>query len=381
MIGHRCTRIWQAEAREDGRLEPSDLASFERHAATCTDCSHEIEALRKLIRQMSSLPEPSTTELERRRTRSELLRKANEQLTTPKSAPKQRRSFATASVFAMAIVCSAIFFLRNRDESPPTFDVKEFGPTNWSVVTNESTSRVSLQSGMAAFQVDHVQNGARFVVQMPDGTIEVRGTYFVVDVQEGQTRKVEVLEGAILLRLPKFEGLLRAGERWPGPTTNTAPNEVFAVPSAIPSAMMNVPNEDSAQTEREKTPQTTPSATSTTTAKPNASVISSPASLEKPASSAADGPATPPENAAGPRFAAAMNAFSAGDYGRADGLFAEFIRDFPRDGRAEDAMFLRARARARRGDNAGAATIAREYLRAFPRGLRRPEAERIAGEP
>lgn len=28
----------------------------------------------------------------------------------------------------------------------------------------------------------------------------------------------------------------------------------------------------------------------------------------------------------------------------------------------------------------GAATIAREYLKAFPRGFRRPEAERLAGE-
>jgi len=74
-----------------------------------------------------------------------------------------------------------------------------------------------------------------------------------------------------------------------------------------------------------------------------------------------------------------MLAFKAGDDSRADGLFAAFIRDFPRDGRAEDATFLRAQARARRGDKAGAAALAREYLRAFPHGLRRPEAEQLAG--
>ena len=75
-----------------------------------------------------------------------------------------------------------------------------------------------------------------------------------------------------------------------------------------------------------------------------------------------------------------MSAFTGGDEARADQLFANFIRDFPRDGRAEDAMFLRAKSRARRGDSAGAAAIARDYLKIYPRGFRRPEAERLAGE-
>jgi TolA-binding protein len=87
--------------------------------------------------------------------------------------------------------------------------------------------------------------------------------------------------------------------------------------------------------------------------------------------------AAPPT--AGARFAEAMGAFSAGQHARADALFAAFVRDFPRDGRAEDATFLRIEVRARRGDAAGARAAARDYLRAYPRGLRRPEAERIAG--
>lgn len=95
-----------------------------------------------------------------------------------------------------------------------------------------------------------------------------------------------------------------------------------------------------------------------------------------PSGSSARGPAL-----AGERFARAMSAFSAGDYGEADRAFVAFVRDFPADSRAEDAMFLVADARARRGDSNGARIAARAYLQRFPSGLRAPAAERLAADP
>jgi len=93
-------------------------------------------------------------------------------------------------------------------------------------------------------------------------------------------------------------------------------------------------------------------------------------------------PPSPPPAAAEPvasqRFADAMAALARGDHGRADALLAAFVADFPDDARAEDAAFARAVARARSGDRAGAAVLARDYLRRFPEGLRRREAERLA---
>lgn len=83
---------------------------------------------------------------------------------------------------------------------------------------------------------------------------------------------------------------------------------------------------------------------------------------------------------AGARFAEAMGAYLAGDFTRADALFEAFASAYPRDARAEDALFLRAEARSRRGDEAGARAAARAYLKRFPGGLRRPEAERLAAE-
>jgi len=65
------------------------------------------------------------------------------------------------------------------------------------------------------------------------------------------------------------------------------------------------------------------------------------------------------------------------DYGWAEGAFLGFERRHPVDARCEDATFLRAVARARRGDAAGASTIAREYLERYPSGLRLHEARRL----
>jgi outer membrane protein assembly factor BamD (BamD/ComL family) len=72
-----------------------------------------------------------------------------------------------------------------------------------------------------------------------------------------------------------------------------------------------------------------------------------------------------------------MAAFGAGDYGRAEALFRAFERENPGDARVEDTTFLRAVARNRRGDEAGARAAARDYLRRYPAGFRRLEAERL----
>lgn len=89
---------------------------------------------------------------------------------------------------------------------------------------------------------------------------------------------------------------------------------------------------------------------------------------------------SPDAPTAGARFAEAMAAYLAHDDARADTLFGSFADDFPSDSRVEDALFLRAETRSRRGDEAGTRAAARAYLKRFPAGLRRPEAERLAAE-
>ena len=73
-----------------------------------------------------------------------------------------------------------------------------------------------------------------------------------------------------------------------------------------------------------------------------------------------------------------MRAYLAGDFATAEARFDAFCIDYAEDPRAEDAAFLRADARAKHGDFQGARAAARSYLKRYPNGLRRPEAERLA---
>jgi hypothetical protein len=57
-----------------------------------------------------------------------------------------------------------------------------------------------------------------------------------------------------------------------------------------------------------------------------------------------------------------------------------FLEQSPGDARMEDAWFMKTVARSRTGDTDGAAQLARAYLIQFPNGLRRLEAEKIAGK-
>jgi TolA-binding protein len=345
-----CARGWQVEAMLDGRLEGQEGRSFERHLGACSTCAAELAAQRALVEAMSALPGASRSELEHRRARLALLGAADGRLVGGARAPRARWSYwaGVPAALAGAALVAALVLGKSADAplsaAAPAYEVRDVGAAVWTEETQGDRTTVALRDGKASFHVEHLEGSARFVVALPDGELEVRGTRFVVDVRGAQTRAVVVEEGVVALSVAGFSGLLGAGERWPV-------EEV--APAVEPSALAG---------------------------EPVASSTPLPVAPERAPASAAPSARTPPSPRAGPRFAEAMAAYSSGDYGRADGLFAAFVRDFPRDGRSEDATFLRADARARRGDAAGAAAAAREYLRAYPRGLRRPEAGRLAGE-
>ncbi len=346
-----CSRVWQVEAARDARLGPVEQASFARHLPGCQDCTTEQAALNRLDETMASLPEPRRTELEHRRERQVLLGAADATLAgraTSRHLPWLQVSVATAG---LALAAGIVFHLATRramdarTSASPRFEIADVGAARWSEETVGETRRVSLQSGTASFHVEHLQRAERFLVTLPDGQVEVRGTRFVVQLENGHTHGVTVSEGVVALDVPGFSGLIHAGERWPAESP-VGSSSALAGASADAPALI-------------------PSAREASSAVP-VFVASAAASAAAPT--------------AGTRFAEAMAAYSSGNFGRADQLFEAFVRDFPRDGRGEDATYLRADARSRRGDSAGAAMIAKQYLRAYPRGLRRAEAERLAGK-
>lgn len=391
----QCERTWQAEALEDGRLDEVDRASFERHAAGCEACSRELaglRALRALSQKILAVEPPPPDELSRRRLRGEILRRANEQAATR----PPRRAWALVA----AAACAAGLAFAWPRKAPSHFEVVDVTRAVWHTETVGATSRVSLDAGTALFQVQKLRPEARFLVRLPDGEIEVRGTRFVVNVEDGRTRSVVVTEGTVALRLDGTERILHAGDRWPSgalaPASAALPGPSAPAPSWATSASASVSIPLPSAPDASVLPAASlPAPPATSLPAPSVAALSPspepPAPHDRPVppaprASASQAPAVAPSASApipsaSARFAEAMTAFSAGDYGRADELLAAFIRDFPRDGRAEDASFLRIESHARRGDRAGAAALARQYMQRFPRGLRRPEVERFIGGP
>jgi hypothetical protein len=357
MSARRCPRVWQAQAVEDQRLDGSDRASFQRHAATCADCAREVAALGELRLALHQLGPAPPTALELRRLRATLLQSAHERRRQPTG-----RVWAAlaAALGALALVAWAVLApLRNTHGARVAGPVFEIRSVDHAIVTSQSehgVARASLTSGAAAFHVQRLTPAERFFLTLPDGEIEVRGTRFVVTVRGGHTDRVEVSEGLVMLKLRgDADRFLGAGQEWERPISPP-------------------PAESLASTEAVSAPQA-PS--------PGGPAVRAPRPASAPASAIAPRlppPLSPRRRLADERFAAAMSALGAGHDERADVLFESFVRDFADDGRAEDASFLSAVACSRAGDAHRAAVLARDYLRTYRQGLRRREAEILAQE-
>lgn len=375
-----CSRAWQAEAAYDGRLSRADTESFQRHATTCDRCTREIRALETLHSVGQRVPILTSTPLEQRRLRQSVLRAANELALQP--ARPRSRLLALGAV-AAALVLLVVWLSARRDSSPelaaqaPTFKIDTSKGATWSSLSRQATARLLLKSGWFEISVDKLTAGQRFILELPDGELEVKGTRFLVEVEGMKTERVRVHEGRVALRLRgKPSLLLKAGDAWPPIAAGRVEPPPAAAPAPQASAGEVGATSAPASTEARAAPArvaqgptTLPVAPAGSTPPPSPSEPGAPSEPSAPSE-----PVTPP---AGDAFAQAMSAFSAGDFGKAERLFIAFERAHPADGRVEDATYLRAVARARRGDAAAARAIARDYLRRYPTGLRRAEAERL----
>jgi len=363
-----CTRAPQAEALEDGRLSGAERASFERHAASCAECASELRASVRLRQVAERLPASTPTPLEHRRQRQALLLRASELCQRAPVQPR-RRAFA-AFVLAGALVAAmcigfALRAPRSGSEASaalaaPTYRLDASPGASWQTIEEGAALRLRLGSGSFMLEVDKLTALQRFVLELPDGELEVIGTHFGVRVEPEGTRRVEVTEGRVALRLRDALPIsLGAGESWTAEReaarAAAPPSVPAAEPPSTPAPAAAAPSERSLARARQ-------------TALPETK-----RALEPPSGEQAATAGTHNDD-----FARAMAAFSAGDYGQAERLFQDFERRHAEDARQEDSTFLRAVARARRGDAAGARATARQYLERYPNGLRAPEAERLA---
>jgi hypothetical protein len=329
-----CSRLWEAEALEDGRLAGADRASFERHATSCAECRRELADLASLRARIALVSAPSSTALERQRLRSQILVRANEAVARPRSRTIRLSVAAVISLAALGTIVGRAVSHREQapDPSavapvPPRFDAQSSVDARWLPHTSGAATRVDLSYGSVSFRVPHLEPTQKFSVALPDGELEVRGSAFTIVADGERTVAVNVTEGVVALRIRgRPEVLLNAGDLWPEPTVVGGAASVAMAPAPPPTHSSH----------------------------------------------------SAPRPSPGALFDDAFASFEHGDYRAADRKLERFVHEHPTEPRAEDAAYLRAVARFRLGDRQGAAVLARAYLDAYPAGLRRLEAQRLA---
>jgi hypothetical protein len=367
-----CPRLWEAEAVEDGRLDGAGRASFERHASACAECALEVELLGKL-RTVERLPFVPRSTMSRRRRRAHLLRRANEQILGSTRRMWRGRTGAIAIALVAAGVVLALWrgwqrpLHSTRPEDAPLFEITSVNEARWKVVHEGPNAEVALSFGAVLVHVEKLGLERRFVMTLPDGEVEVRGTRFSVEADERHTKRVAVSEGLVALRVANdIERTLYAGESWTAPEPTTASGAAAVdVPSA-PAAVAAEHRDGEKRTPVARAGKRKISGTDSRKA---------PSRAIAPVDTAAAGVAD--DGGAGALFADAVRAFESGSYAKADDLFRRFEKQFSSDPRAEDASFLRIVCALRRGDRGAAESHAHEYLGAYPEGLRRQDVERL----
>ncbi|HEX3696320.1 MAG TPA: FecR domain-containing protein [Polyangia bacterium] len=344
----RCPRLFEVEATRDGRLAGAELASFARHMTTCAECAREVralEALAEAIRKGSG-ERPGSNDLRAWRERTRLLAAFDGTLLVPETRLRARRLLFPAA-FA-AVVAGLLVTSRIRVEPQSlqvvSADISPEAQTAWTERTEGDCKKIFLSRGALRIHVDHSAGQGRLLVALPDGELEDRGTTFTVSAEDGRTTRVAVEEGSVALRLRDRPAMtIRAGEAWIR-DTHVASAESSSALTASPD------------------PPHHPSARRRAAARSTLPSVSGTSAMEDPAGD----------------FRVAMSLLDAGANRRAAEGFARFVKNHPRDPRAEDAAYLLVIAFQRGGSADDARRAAQDYVERYPAGFRRTEVEKLS---
>ncbi len=348
-----CEQTSAVEALQDGRLAAGQAEAMRVHLAGCAECTAELRRLDDLkvaLRGLTETDAPAARVLAGRRRLLEAAAGAGE----------RRRLVRGASVALAAAAAIVLFGIGSwRGKTPalpaaaPGFEVSvtPLAGARWSRVSATALETLSLDDGGLGVTVRRHDARHRLLVELPDGELEDVGTVFSVRVAAGRTEEVTVREGVVALRLRgRAEQRLAAGESYhASEPAGVASGSVAPAPSgAAASSDVVTPVEHSAAGGR----------------------------ASRTSTRAGDEPATCPEASL---FQDGVQAFRRGDYASAAGTLDRFAAACPHTGHAEDAAYLRMVALARAGRPDEARVQALAYLKRFPNGFRRKEAERLAG--
>jgi hypothetical protein len=352
VIPPRCDRVWEAEAYHEGRLGPKDAESFERHCRTCLLCSEELASNARLRDLARALPDVQPGQLAFKRLRARILRDVT--TAVPARSPSSWRRVALAASMGIALAAiAAVVALRASSRTGPQAPavtvaaalpavmagaVAASEGAVWTQAREGKMERVELVAGTLRVHVRPQGPGERFLVRLPDGEVEVRGTTFEVTVRDGATDHVRVDEGTVVLRLRGSpDRSLGPGTIWSTSETS-APGSRAALAAASASAAPTAASAASAAIPRRR----------------SANMMAG--------------------DEGAPLYVEAMRSFREGRYDGAAAAFHAFVLTYPKANEAEDASFLEALSLARAGRADAAALAAARHLESFPRSFRRKEA-------
>ncbi len=382
-----CDRLWQVDAVEAGRLSPSD-GSFKRHQRLCEECRSRAAASDKLRSMLRALPDPAPGELGLRRLRERILREA--------AAPREpwwtvRRAtiVATALVALVALAIGGRFVLHAGDGGPELRWAGSVVPVEgakWLQARAANVERVSLLDGEIRVFVRKQAADERFLVVVPDGEIEVRGTTFDVVVRAGATRHVHVVEGVVVLRIRDGQQpTLTAGQTW------DLPSEARTEPALPPPAPAGAAAAEATAVRAPQLPGSgvtgaTPANTRVTPPNPRVTWGTPPnprvtwgtppnprvtwGTPPNPRATAT----TPAADDWMPDYELAMGLYRSGRFERAAEAFDRFASGHPGASTVDDALFLQAAALARAGRGDAAALVAAHQIERFPESFHRKDA-------
>ncbi|HEY3815795.1 MAG TPA: FecR domain-containing protein [Polyangiaceae bacterium] len=349
-----CDRSWEVDLFRAGRLGPKDAVSFERHLRTCAACQAQRDADEWLQQFARRLTDDEPPELGLRRVRGRVLRDAATGVRASGRGSWWPR-LALLGLLLAGVVGTWAVVTRSRPArgvattaplvAPPSANlpdpfaasvVAESG-SRWEQERMQGVERVTLEEGSLHLHVRPQTVGERFLVVLPDGELEVRGTTFDVRVEHDATVRVKVEEGVVELRIRNLESRrLGAGDGWT--PVSSAPSSTKE--AAIPTPMRSPP---------------------------------------RPAPSR-DAPGRPLQAASPEVYLRAMALLRAGRNEEAASAFHSFAQSQPTASQAEDASFLEAVALARAGRGDAAGLAAQRHLESFPGSFHRRQASLLVAK-
>jgi len=229
-----------------------------------------------------------------------------------------------------------------------------------------ATQRFALGAGGLRVHVSRLIAGQRFIIDTVDAEVEVHGTTFRVAIVAeepscggGVRTRVSVSEGVVTVRSALGEARVGPGAEWPAGCTlvQTEPRRSTRPPSRI---------ERRAESPEADLEPRAPARRSVVASPPPTAAV---ADLPRPASASL-------LSEQNDLFAAAIRAKQEGHAPEAVDAFSRLIRSFPDGPLVESAMAQRMKALAS-FDPASAARAAAEYIKRFPSGFARADAEEL----